>query len=116
MNYGVSTVQANSIANATFTKEQLAAFIAADPENALSFAIDRNPTVVYKYIRQNYGSDFPNLKSGAEVTNGMKENMCQYLLRKYNNLDPSQRAHFLYTVLHSLPDNAQFPNWTTPIN
>lgn len=106
----------NSIPNATFNREQIKAFIEESAENAIDFAIQRNPTIIYKFIRQNYGTEYANLKSGAEVSWAQMEGMSRFLIRKYSNLPENQRRHFLATIYHSLPRVAQLQNWTTPTN
>ena len=105
-----------SIPNANFTRSQLKAFIEAKAENATSYAVNRNPTVVYKFIRQNYGDAYPLLKSGAEATFPQMSSMNDFLIRAYYNLQPSQRVHFLTNLLISLPAEPELQNWTTPIN
>lgn len=104
----------NSTPNARYTTQQLAEWMGQDRLNAVSFAIYRNPTTVYKFIRQNYGDAYPNLKQGAEATLGQMENMQTFIERQYNNLPEQKRAHFVANLLHSLPAVAELENWTTP--
>ena len=105
-----------SIPNANFTRAQLKAFIEAKAENATSYAVNRNPTVVYKFIRQNYGDAYPLLKSGAEATYPQMDSMNNFLIRAYYNLPEAKRLHFLTNLLTSLPSKPELQNWTTPID
>jgi len=102
--------------NASFTTAELAAFVNESSDNAISFCIQRNPTTVYKYIKQNYGQDFPNMANGMEATGPTLLSMFGFLQRKYANLNEAQQQHWLWTLLHSLPDQPQVTNWTTPID
>lgn len=111
---GGSAIQ-NGTPNANFTRAQIAQFIDSSANNALSFAIYRNPSTVYKYIKANYGKEYPTLISGAETTMPQMESMMQFLSRKYNDLPAQKRRHFLGTIFYSLPAQAQFMNWTTPV-
>ncbi len=104
----------DNIPNARFTTSELADWLNQDRLNAVSFAIQRNPTTVYKFIRQNYGDAYPNLKQGAEATSGQMENMQTFIERQYNNMPEEKRTHFISTLLHSLPSVAELENWTTP--
>jgi|GEM_PF-6202305 len=106
----------NSIPNATFTRQELAAWMNADPHNAISYAISRNPTTVYKFIRQNYGDAYPNLKEGAQATYGQMEGMEKFLDRQYNNMNEAQQKHLIVMLLQSLPKMAELQNWTTPVS
>lgn len=105
-----------SMPNANFTREQLKQFIEAAPENATSFAVNRNPSTVYKFIRQNFGNAYPLLKDGAEATFPQMSSMNDFLIRAYYNLQPEQRLHFLTNILISLPEQPELQNWTSPIN
>lgn len=106
----------NSAPNAIYTKAQIAAFVQESPQNAIDYAIQRNPTTVYAYIKQNYGNNFQNLKTGMEATGPSMESMSKFLFRQYSNLNPKQQQHWMWTLLHSLPNNPQVSNWTTPID
>jgi hypothetical protein len=106
----------NSTPNANYTRARLAQWMEENPLNALDFAVQRNPTTVYRFIRLNYGDAYPLLKNGAQATLGQMENMKSFLERQYNNLKPEQRAHFIANILHSLPKAAELQNWTTPVN
>lgn len=105
----------NNIANAILSKKELAAFIAKSADNAISFAVNRNPRTVYQFIKQNYGKDYPNVMSGGETNYSQMESMHRFLLNKYNNLPAAAQPHFLANLLHSLPKQAQLKNWTTPV-
>lgn len=105
----------NSIANATFSKEELAAWMNEDPANAISFAISRNPTIVYEFIRKNWGDAYPQLKEGAQATYPQMESMQTFLDRQYTNYNDKQRLHMVANLLYSLPKEAELLNWTTPV-
>lgn len=109
--------QNNGSPNASFTKAEIAAFVNASAENAISFAVNRNPTTAYKFIKLNYGSDFPNYATGMETTGSTMNSMYDFLLRQYNNLTTElQQAKWLHALLYSLPNQAQVTNWTTTID
>ncbi|NCX95173.1 MAG: hypothetical protein EBX41_01970 [Chitinophagia bacterium] len=97
------------------TQEELNAFINASAENAISYACYRNPITMYQYIKQNYPiGSFPNFKAGLETTKPSINSMHNFLMNAYNALPDNKKAHYLYTILHSLPKQPQLINWTTP--
>ncbi|NCX94944.1 MAG: hypothetical protein EBX41_00795 [Chitinophagia bacterium] len=98
-----------------FTKAEIQAFIKDKPENAISYAVNRNPNTMYKYIKQNYpASSFPNIKPGSEITKAAIGSMYNFLSNAFTALPLEKRAHFIATILQSLPAAAQVVNWTTP--
>lgn len=108
----------NSYPNQIYTAKQIVDFINASGSNAINYAVQRNPTTMLHFIRQNYPKmDFSNYGKGLEVTSPIMETMIGFLERSYDAL-PTKEAkdHFIFNVLHSLPRNAQTINWTTPTN
>lgn len=112
----IGNSMANSAPNQRYTLEQIKAFVQASPENAISFAINRNPSEMYKYIKLNYGSQFPNIKNGMQYSINTLNSMYEFLVNRYMDLQENQRVHFLKTIIDSLPVKAETNNWTTPIN
>jgi hypothetical protein len=99
-----------------YTTTYLAKFVSQSFENLLSFKIARNPTAMYQYIKQNYPNEFPGMTVDMYSTALGLEQMCDFLLQKYNRLPANQRTHFIATLMDSLPKNAELQNWTTSIN
>jgi hypothetical protein len=114
MNPANASPNANANVNQQFTQGQIVDFINQQAGNTIDYAIQRNPTVVYKFIQQNYPGLFTNLAKGAEVTLPFMESMSTFLKKQHDNLPADQQAHWLLVLLASLPDKAQLDNWTTP--
>lgn len=106
----------NAFSGTTYTRQELADFIKESAGNALSYAIMRNPTKVYEYIRLNYTSqEFRNINVGLVKSTPVMNSMHDFLLSKYNQLPIGKaRGLFIAEILHSLPATAEMQNWTTP--
>lgn len=103
------------VANQTYTAAEIANFVNSSGPNAISYAIQRNPTAVYNFIQHNYPSLMTRVKQGGEVTVPVMTTMHDLLEKQYNNLTTdAARVHLIKNLLLALPPAAQLQNWTTP--
>ena len=103
--------------NTNYTWAQIVAFVDASGTGAIDFAVQRNPTTVFKFIRQNYNNQFTNYAPGTIATIPTMESMSKFLISKYNQLPTvAAQNHLIKNIMLSLPATAELHNWTTPVD
>ena len=110
----MSTNSSNQIANAQFSQAEIAAFVGTDFSKSIDYAIQRNPTTVYQFIQLNFPGLLVNVAPGGETTAAFMGKMSSFLNTQIANMSAIQQQAFNAALLISLPDAAQFANWTTP--
>jgi hypothetical protein len=98
------------------TQEQLIQFLAADPTNLITYAVWRNPTQMYQYIRANYPQGSIRFTPGSQINIPAMHSMDNFLMLAFNGIKTSAQPHFLKTIKDTVPAKAELVNWTTSID
>lgn len=105
--------QYNNMERVFMTREELAQYLSADWRNKINYRVDNNPTDTYQLIKMNWGTEFQSLASGSETTEGSREMMYKFLVRKAEESDnPNGIATFIWAAI---PHNFDTNNWTNQI-